>query len=100
MTQNKAMSIKNWIKMMGFKLAKSHVLSSRSKKIKYYILDNFGVYEEIPVKKMGNKVLASKKNKRFISWTPWGDDFEITSVRDLSRAYADFAKYNPGAELN
>ena len=33
--------------------------------------------------------------QRFISWTPWGDDFEITSVKDLSKAYQEFLEYNP-----
>jgi hypothetical protein len=47
MTRNNALSIKNWIKNMGFKLTKSHLLEHRTRKIKYYTLGNFGVYEEI-----------------------------------------------------
>lgn len=97
MTQNKALSIKNWIKEMGFKLTKSHLLEHRTRKIKYYTLGNFGVYEEIrPARKAE---LATKKLK-FISWTPWGDDLEITSVKDLSKAYDDFIRYNPNLVLN
>ena len=95
MTPNKASSIRNWIKSMGFKLSKSHILSSRSKKIKYYTLDNFGIYEETPIRKADGKASSSLKDKKFVSWTPWGDNLEITSVRDLSRAYAEFMKYNP-----
>lgn len=84
---------------MGFKLAKSHTLSGSLKKIKYYTLDNFGVYEEIPLRKTDKKASSSTKNKRFISWTPWGENLEINSVRDISKAYADFVKYNPGTTL-
>lgn len=98
MTQNKALSIKNWIKGMGFKLTKSHLLEHRTKKIKYYTLGNFGVYEEItPVKKSES---SSDKKQRFISWTPWGDNFEINSVKDLSKAYEEFAYYNPNVVMN
>lgn len=95
MTPRKALSIRNWIKSMGFKLSKSHVRNQEARKIKYYTLDNFGVYEEIPLRKTDGKVSSSDKNKRFISWTPWGDLFEINSVRDISKAYADFIRYNP-----
>lgn len=79
---------------MGFKLYKSHLLSSRSKKIKYYTLGSFGVYEEIQIPKNSNKKPA---DERFISWTPWGVDIQITSVSDLSRAYEEFLDYNPPA---
>lgn len=94
MTPNKALSIKSWIKGMGFKLTKSHLLEHRTKKIKYYTLDNFGVYEEITPSK------SSDKELKFISWTPWGDNVEIKSVKDLSQAYEDFVKYNPSVVLN
>lgn len=99
MTQNRAQLIKIWIKKMGFKLAKSHVLSRRAKKINYYTLDNFGVYEEIITKPQG---LGSKlpKQEKFISWTPWGIDIEVNSVKDLSNAYDDFLKYNPDVAVN
>ncbi|HCN84873.1 MAG TPA: hypothetical protein DIT07_14840 [Sphingobacteriaceae bacterium] len=92
MTANRASSIKNWITSMGFKLYKSHMLNSRSKKIKYYTLGSFGVYEEIRIPKNDSK---KSTEERFISWTPWGVDLEITSVRDLSKAYEDFLSYNP-----
>ncbi len=95
MTSIKASSIRDWIKRMGFTLAKSHVLNGQSKKIKYYTLDNFGIYEETPIRKTDGKASVSAKNKKFVSWTPWGDMFEVNSVRDISRAYAEFANYNP-----
>ncbi len=90
MTRNRALTIKNWIKTMGFELTKSHHLDHRTKKIKYYTLGNFGVYEEITP----TRTSAHKKQK-FISWTPWGDHFEVNSVRDLSQAYQNFVTYNP-----
>lgn len=98
MTQSKALSIKNWMKGMGLKHTKSHHLEHRTRKIKYYTLGNFGVYEEItPSRKSEN---PSEKKLKFISWTPWGDDFEINSVKDLSKAYEDFIKVNPNLGLN
>jgi hypothetical protein len=93
MTRSKALSIRNWIKSMGFQLTKSHLLDHRTKKIKYYTLDNFGIYEEITPSRND----ASSKIRKFISWTPWGDDIEVNSVRDLSKAYQDFINYNPNA---
>ncbi len=95
MAPKQVLSIKNWLKSMGFKLAKSHTLNSGSKKIKYYILDNFGIYEETPLRKTDGKASTSEKNKRFISWTPWGEDLEINSVRDISQAYQEFLRHNP-----
>lgn len=98
MTQNKAIPIKNWLKNMGFKLTKSHLLEHKTRKIKYYTLGNFGIYEEItPVR---NSETSSNKKLKFISWTPWGDDFEVNSVKDLSLAYQDFINYNPNIVLN
>ena len=99
MTPNKAQSIKAWIKRMGFKLTKKHVSNSQSKKINYYTLDNFGIYEEISSspKKVNSDTPVQKQ--RFISWNPWGVDFEINSVRDLSKAYAEFINYNPNVQL-
>ncbi len=97
MTSTKALSIKNWIRSMGFKLSKSHVLDHRLRKVKYYTLGNFGLYEDIQISKSDTKKIAHQK---FISWTPWGIDFEVTSVRDLSEAYADFLRYNPTIELS
>ncbi len=90
MTRNRALTIKNWIKTMGFQLAKSHMLDHRTKKIKYYALGNFGVYEETTPAKT-----TTGKKLKFISWTPWGDDFEVNSVTDLSKAYQNFIMYNP-----
>lgn len=90
MTQNRALSIKNWIKTMGFELTKSHQLEHRTRKIKYYTLGNFGIYEEITPSRAANG-----KKQKFISWTPWGDDFEVRSVSDLSQAYQNFVNYNP-----
>jgi hypothetical protein len=98
MTQNKALSIKNWIKEMGLKLTKSHLLDHRRKRIKYYTLGNFGVYEEITPSKKSEQ--GSDKKLKFISWTPWGDDVEINSVKDLSRVYEEFTRYNPNLSLN
>jgi hypothetical protein len=93
MTPSKASSIKAWLKSMGFKLYKSHMLNRSSKKIKYYTLGSFGIYEEIQIPKTDNKKAVERE--RFVSWTPWGVDFEIKSVRDLSKAYEDFLSYNP-----
>jgi hypothetical protein len=92
MSSSEALSIKNWIKTMGFTLSKSHVLNHRLRKVKYYTLGSFGIYEDIQIPKGYNKKTTYQK---FISWTPWGIDFEINSVRDLSKAYEDFLKYNP-----
>lgn len=96
MTQQTARAIKNWIKKMGFKLDKSHLRDSRSRRINYYILDNFGVFEEISADK---SVRETRKKQKFISWNPWGIDLEINSVRDLSKAYEDFLRYNPNVAL-
>lgn len=93
MTRNNALSIKSWIKSMGFELSKSHFLEHRTRKIKYYTLGNFGVYEEINQAKKTTS--TGNKKQKFISWTPWGDDFEVNSVKELSKAYEDFMKYNP-----
>lgn len=95
MTQNKALSIENWIKTMGFQLTKSHSLDNRKKKIRYYTLGNFGVYEEITPSKS-----ASGQRKKFISWTPWGVDIEVNSVTDLWCAYVEFGMYNPDFVTN
>ena len=95
MPRETANAIKNWIKKMGFKLVKSHNLNHRTTKINYYSLGNFGVYEEIlkSPKSVGEK-------RKFISWTPWGIDFEVNSVRDLSKAYEDFIEYNPNVVVS
>ncbi|PRY54399.1 hypothetical protein B0I27_102165 [Arcticibacter pallidicorallinus] len=95
MTQNRALSIENWIKTMGFRLTKSHSLDNRKKKIRYYTLGNFGVYEEITPSKS-----TSGQKKKFISWTPWGVDIEVNSVTDLWCAYEEFEMYNPNFVTN
>ena len=74
---------------MGFELIKSHDLNNKSVKINYYSLGNFGIYEEITNKgKNADKL-------RFISWTPWGVDFEVHSLKELSDAYQDSIRYSP-----
>lgn len=85
MTQNRALTIKSWIKTMGFELTKSHLLEHKRKKVKYYTLGNFGIYEEITPSKS-----TTGKKLKFISWTPSGDHFEVNSVRDLSEAYQNY----------
>ena len=99
MPREKISAIKNWIKSMGFKLVKSHVINRRSLRINYYRLGNFGVYEEIPTPVRSDK-RGAHKDRKFISWTPWGVDFEVNSVKDLSKAYEDSQLYNPDLVLN
>ncbi len=99
MAHEKIVIIKRWIKTMGFKLVKSHVINNKETKINYYSLGNFGVYEEISKTHRADKSLHEKQCK-FISWTPWGIDFEVNSVKDLSKAYQDSLTYNPEMLLN
>ncbi len=74
---------------MGFELIKSHDMIHDSVKINYYSLGNFGIYEEISNKgKNVNKL-------RFISWTPWGVDFEVHSLKELNDAYQDSIRFSP-----
>jgi len=80
---------------MGFELTKSHLLNHRTKKLKYYTLGNFGIYEEITPTKT-----TSEKKQKFISWTPWGDLIEVHSVKELCKAYEEFMDYNPPVALN
>lgn len=99
MVRSKIAAIKNWITGMGFKLVKSHIVNGKLVKINYYSLGNFGIYEEISkVIKPGNKIVSDKI--RFISWTPWGIDFEVSSVKDLNDAYQDSISYNPDMALS
>ncbi len=98
MARSKITAIKTWMKGMGFKLIKSHVINGRSTKINYYSLGTFGIYEEISKGIKGGKKIAGDK-LRFISWTPWGIDFEVNSVNDLSKAYQDSISYNPDVVL-
>jgi hypothetical protein len=89
MIKSKISSIKNWIKTMGFELIESYVLNNEAVKINYYFLGNFGIYEEISSKgKNADKL-------RFISWNPWGIDFEVHSLNQLCDAYEDSISYNP-----
>jgi hypothetical protein len=94
MPRKTASAIKNWIKAMGFKLVKSHVLNNKNVKINYYSLGNFGVYEEI-----FKSQRSSNEKRKFISWNPWGIDFEVNSVRDLMKAYEECEEYNPDLAL-
>ncbi len=100
MTPAKEKSIRSWIRKMGFKLSKSHNLSRQARKINYYTLNNFGVYEEIETSAKGEIKQAENKPHKFTSWTPWGEDFEVNSVKDLSNAYDDFLRYNPDVAVN
>ena len=93
MVKSKIAAIKNWIKLMGFELIKSHDLIGKEVKINYYSLGNFGVYEEISNKKSSGR--SNGANMRFISWNPWGIDFEVNSVKDLIDAYQDSKSYSP-----
>jgi len=89
MVLSKISAIKNWIKTMGFELIKSHDMNNESVKINYYSLGNFGIYEEIS--KQGKHI----DKLRFISWTPWGIDFEVHSLKELFEAYQDSISFNP-----
>ena len=93
MVKSKIDAIKNWIKLMGFELIKSHDLIGKEIRINYYSLGNFGVYEEISNKKELNG--NNGRNMRFISWNPWGIDFEVNSVKDLMEAYQDSQSLSP-----
>ena len=90
---SKISGIKTWIKTMGFELIKSYCLNNEAVKINYYFLGNFGIYEEISTKgKNADKL-------RFISWNPWGIDFEVRSLKQLCDAYEDSINYNPELSL-
>lgn len=85
MTQNRANPIKSWIKDMGLTLTRSHLVDRKTRKVKYYTLGNFGIYEECRP-----SIMPERKSFRFISWKANGDPLEIKSVRDLSSAYQEF----------
>jgi hypothetical protein len=95
MPRNKINAIRDWIKGMGLKRVKSHTINRRTTRINYYSLGSFGVYEEIPLDTNKDGKKEQKNRSRFISWTPWGIDFEVSSVNELSRAYQDSISYNP-----
>lgn len=94
MPTRKIAAIKKWIETMGFKLVKSHVINNRYTRINYYSLGNFGIYEEIsePAKHPESK---SEGKMKFISWNPWGEDFVVNSVKELSKAYQESLRINP-----
>jgi len=94
MPTRKIAAIKHWIENMGFELVNSHFLNSKFTRINYYSLGNFGVYEEISEPKKSGRTTGNEKLK-FISWNPWGEDFEVNSVKDLSKAYEDSLIVNP-----
>lgn len=81
--------LKNWMNTMGFELVNSHDFKEPYLRINYYTLGNFGIYEEISVNKNKSKKL------RFITWNPWGIDFEVFSLKELQDAYHDFIFYSP-----
>ena len=97
MPTKKISAIKNWIETMGFELVKSHLISGKYSRINYYSLGNFGIFEEIaePAKSQS----TSERKMKFISWNPWGDDFEVNSVKELSKAYQDSLTINPELAL-
>lgn len=98
MPKKQIAAIKEWIKLMGFKLVKSHILKAENTRINYYSLGNFGVYEKIIALGKRGKPESGIKLK-FTSWTPWGIDFEVNSVKDLSKAYQESLNYNPDLAL-
>lgn len=89
MVKNNITAIKKWIKSMNFELVNSHEFKDQKLKINYYILGNFGIYEEI------SNVKGKPDNLRFITWNPWGIDFEIQSLEELHDAYLDFICFIP-----
>ena len=92
MEKTKNSAISKWIKLMGFKLIRSYVKGKS--RINYYSLGNFGIYEELTKADQSNP-RARSIIRKFRSWNPWGIDFEVKSVSDLSRAYQDNLSYNP-----
>lgn len=94
MARSKIAAIRSWMKNMGFILIKSHLINGKTTKINYYSLGSFGIYEEIS-KGVNNGEKIEGNKLRFISWTPWGVDFEVSSVNDLSEAYQESINYNP-----
>ena len=97
MPSKKISAIKKWIEAMGFELVNSHLISGKYNRINYYSLGNFGIYEEIA--KPAKSQTESEGKRKFISWNPWGDDFEVNSVRELSEAYQDSLIINPELAL-
>ena len=77
---------------MGFELVDSHDFTDQAVKINYYTLGNFGIYEEISDKQ------GEHDNLRFITWNPWGIDFEVYTIKELHDAHQEFIRFSP--ELN
>ncbi len=92
MVQQQTTPIKNWIETMGFELVTSDFF--KDSLINYYSLGNFGVYEEI-LSSQAKSGSTDPKETKFISWNPWGEDFEVFSVADLSEAYEKTLFVNP-----
>lgn len=88
MKKKSAANVKNWIKSMGLKLTKTHLVDRRQRKVNYYTLDNFGIYEEIISHDLPD--LTNMKFRKYTSWTPAGDPIEINSAKDVSLAYQDY----------
>ena len=93
MARRQVSKIKNWIKEMGFKLVKSHTRKQRKVRINYYNLGNFGVYEQIVKPLYSNN--PELQHRKFIAWTPYGEHFEVSSIKDLSSAYHENLLINP-----
>jgi hypothetical protein len=98
MPTRKIAAIKHWIETMGFELVKSHIISNRYTRINYYSLGNFGIYEEIS-KTPRTEEKKKERKRKFISWNPWGEKFEVNSVKELSKAYQDTLTINPELAL-
>ena len=94
MPTRKIAAIKKWIETMGFELVNSHLINSKYTRINYYSLGNFGIYEEISAPAKSNESKSEGKMK-FISWNPWGEDFVVHSVKELSNAYQESLTINP-----
>jgi len=89
MAKSNISAIKNWIETMGFELVDTHDFIDQAVKINYYTLGTFGVYEEISIKD------GKPDDLRFITWNPWGIDFEVHSITELHDAYQDFIRFSP-----
>jgi hypothetical protein len=89
MAKSDVSAMKKWMEAMGFELVNSHNLEDQELIINYYVLGNFGIYEEI-----SNYALGIHYT-RFITWNPWGIDFEVQSLKELGDAYQDYIIFNP-----
>lgn len=80
-------AIQKWIKTMGFELINSHESENPNIKTNYYTLGNFGLFEKIIIKN------DKPSDQRFITWNPWGIDFEVHSLAELQDAYQNFISF-------